>query len=245
VNKKIFRWSIVCLIMLFLGGAIGGAVVWAIPDSGSAPSIFDDFNWSSTANGFWHVNPVGATARIAHGLLTVSGDSIELDRRLQTDPNATVVVARLRGLSFHKFALGLGVYHSGTISLEFDSDGVKCGRGTDHGFRIDFVKAWNPPPNGKWFYAGIRVVNPYPNPADLAKLANVDADKLKPVTITCSLWDGSGKLLGSVTPTDPKPNTHYAALDEAYLRTWDSNNKYQVDWIYAGPISGLPKSLKF
>jgi hypothetical protein len=245
MNKKVLRWSIVSLILLFVGGAVGGAAVWAVPDSGSAPSIFDDFNWSSTANGFWHVNPVGATARITHGLLTLSGDSIELDRRLQTDPNASVVVARIRGLTFHKFALGLGIYHSGTISLEFDSDGVKCGRGTDHGFRIDFAKSWNPPPVGKWLYIGVMVTNPYPTSEALAKVANLDAAKLKPVTITCAVWDGSGRLLGSVTPTDPKPNTHYASLDEAYVRTWDSNNKYQLDWVYAGPPAGLPKHLKF
>src|SRR5947209_3874108 len=217
MNRRILRMAVIALILLLLGGALGAAVVFAIPDPGSAPSIYDDFNWSSTANGFWHVNPVGATARIKGGLLTVSGHSVELDRRMQTDPKSTVVVARVRGRKFDKFALGLGVYHAGTISLEFDSDGLKCGRGTDHGWQVDIVKSWTTPPAGKWVYLGIRVVNPYPDPKVLAKLGDIDPSKMKPVTITCSIWDTSGKLLASDTPTDPKPNGHYAALDETYI----------------------------
>jgi hypothetical protein len=245
MNRYSLRWIVVSVIFLLLGAAVGAAIFFAIPASGSAPSIYDDFNWSSTANGFWHVNPVGATDRIKNGTLTLSGHSIELDRRLQTDPNSTVAVARVRGLSFDKFALGLGVYHSGTISLEFDSDGVKCGRGTDHGWQIDILKPWTTPPVSKWFYVGIKVVNPYPDPKVLAKLGDIDPDKLKPVTLTCALWDSSGHLIASDTPTDPKPNTHYAALDEAYVRTWDSKNKYQIDWLYAGPPSGIPHGVTF
>jgi hypothetical protein len=47
-------------------------------------------------------------------------------------------------------------------------------------------------------------------------------------------------LIARSVPTDPPPNTNYAALDEAFMRTWDSGNKYQIDWVYAGPASGDP-----
>lgn len=247
MRRGTVRMLVVGFIALLLGGAVTAAGVWAIPNSGSAPSIFDDFSFSSTGNGFWHVNAIGARAEILNGRLTLAGNTIELDRRIQTDPFRTIVVARMRGLRMHKFALGLGVFHSGTISLEFDSDGVKCGRGTDQGWQVDFVKPWNPPPDGTWYYAGIQVVNPYPKitPAQQAKLNAIDSSLWKPVIITCALWDASGRLLGSSTPTFPRPNAHYASFDEAYVRTWDSNNRYQLDWLYAGPPSGLPVRLRF
>src|SRR5947209_17071426 len=90
MNRRPVQWIVIALIFLLLGGAVGAAAAFAIPAAGSAPSIYDDFNWSSTANGFWHVNPVGATAQIKDGTLTLSGHAIELDRRVQTDPHATV-----------------------------------------------------------------------------------------------------------------------------------------------------------
>jgi hypothetical protein len=170
-------------------------------------------------------------------MLTLSGDSIELDRRMQTDPNATVVMARVSAAHFHKFGLGIGVYHAGTLGMEFDDDGIKCGRGTDRGWRVDFVKGWKVPPVGRWFYLKIVVVNPYPNPTSYAA---APSNKLKPVTLTCSAYDAQGRLIGQITPRDPVPNAHYIALDEVFVRTWDSRNDYQVDWFYAGPPAGVP-----
>jgi hypothetical protein len=245
MRRPLVQGLVIALVALFIGVAGSAAVLAYIPDPGSAPSIYDDFKWSSTANGFWHVNPIGATATIKNGLLTLSGHLIELDHRVQTDPDATIVVAKVRGLSFHKFGLGLGVYHSGTLGLEFDDDGIKCGRGTDYGWRVDFVKPWKMPPVGQWFILKAKIVNPYPTAAAWNKVSHLDADKLKPVTLTCSVYDAQGHLLASVTPTDPEPNAHYIALDEAFMRTWDSRNKYQVDWYYAGPPTSVLGSSVF
>lgn len=242
MKRPIFKALAFGLIGLCIGVAGAAAVLAYIPASGSAPSIFDDFKWNSTANGFWHVNAYGATARIEHSRLSLTGDSIELDRRVQTDPNETFVVAKIRARQFDKFGLGLGIYHSGTIGMEMDSDGIKCGRGTDHGYKVDIVKSWANPPVNQWFYLEMGVVNPYPDPRVLAKLGNLDYDKLKKVTLHCSAFDAGGRLIGSVTPKDPVANTHYVALDEAYLRTWDSHNAYQIDWVYVGPASGNPLS---
>lgn len=240
MRRPILKALVFGLIGLCIGVAGAAAVLAYIPDSGSAPSIFDDFKFSSTSNGFWHVNAYGATALINHSRLNLTGNSIELDRRVQTDPNETVVVAKIRASQFDKFGMGLGIYHSGTIGMEMDGDGIKCGRGTDHGYKVDFVKPWTTPPVNTWFYIEMGVVNPYPDPRVLAKLGTVDYDKLKKVTLHCAAYDASGRLIGSVTPTDPPANTHYVALDEAYLRTWDSNNNYQLDWVYVGPPSGNP-----
>ncbi len=227
---------VIGLIFLFVGVASAAAYFELLPVPGSAPSIYDDFAWNSTANGFWHVNAYGAKAEIKHSILTLKGDSIELDRRVQTDPFETVVMARVRGVAFHKFALGLGLYHAGTISLEFDNDGVKCGRGTDFGWRIDIMKKWAPPPAGAWFYLGVDVVNPYPDPRKTPK----DYSLAKPVKLRCSIWDTNGRLVATDLVKTPPPNAHYVGLDEAYMRTWDSDNTYQIDWIYAGPPSGNP-----
>jgi hypothetical protein len=239
-HRTLWQLLVVALIALFLGVAGTAAVFAFIPDSGSAPSIFDDFKFSSTSNGFWHVNSVGATAVIKDSTLTLSGHSTELDRRVQTDPNATVVSLKVRAQHFSKFGVGLGIYHSGTIGMEFDGDGIKCGRGTDHGYYVDPVRAFSSPPTGKWFYLVMTVVNPYPDPKVLEKLGSVDYDRLKKVTETCAAYDSSGHLIGRDVAVDPPPNTHYVALDEAYIRTWDSGNNYQVDWFYAGPRSGDP-----
>jgi len=242
VSRPVWRLAVVALVFLFLGVAASAAAFALIPNPGSAPGIYDDFKWSSTDNGYWHVNEYGATATIKDSILELKGNSIELDRRLQTDPNETVVVARVRAFHLRKFQIGIGVYHAGTVAMELDDDGAKCGRGTDHGWKVDFVKAWSTPPEGKWFYMSIAVINPYPKPEVLAKLEaqNVDAAKLKPVTIHCSLYDARGNLIAMATPTDPRPNTHYQALDEVFLRTWDDHNNDQVDWFYAGPPSGNP-----
>lgn len=235
------RVAVLTLIFFFLGIASAAAVFVYLPDPGSAPAVYDDFKWSSTANGFWHVNAIGARAEIKHSLLTLSGHSIELDHRLQTDPNQTVVAAKVRGLHFHKFGIGIGVYHAGTVGLEFDDDGAKCGRGTDFGWRIDFIKAWTTPPVNQWMYVEVAVTNPYPNPKDLQRAEKLDnPKKLKPITLTCSIYDANGNLIASSSPKDPPANTHYVGLDEVFMRTWDSGNDYQVDWFYAGPASGLP-----
>ena len=239
-RRTALQLGLVAVIALCIGIAGTAAVLAYIPDSGSPPSVYDDFSWSSTANGYWHVNADGAAAHISSGLLTLSGHSIELDRRLQTDPKETVVAARVQGQSFNKFALGIGVYHAGTVSLEFDTDGMKCGRGTDHGYQVDFVKSWKRPPLGQWIYLQLRVVNPYPNPKVLQQLGDISSDKLKKVKLTCSAYDEHGKPLGRSIPTNPPANTHYVALDEVFMRTWDSHNLYQVDWFYAGPPSGNP-----
>ena len=244
MRRSSLKIAVIAAIFLFLGVA-GGAIGMAmIPSSGSAPSIYDDFEWSSAANGFWHVNALGATQRIADGVAKLSGNSIELDRRVQTDPHSTVIAVRIRGIKFHKFQIGMGVYHAGTMGLEFDNDGIKCGRGTDQGWKVDGMTVWSNPPVGKWYYLQLKVINPYPDPDAIDRLyekyGDNAKDKIKPVTLECSAWDARGKLLRSVRPHDPPPNANYAGLDEAYMRTWDSNNEYDVDWLYAGPPSGNP-----
>lgn len=238
--RPLMQGLVVALIFLFVGVATAAAVFEYIPDSASPPSIYDDFAWSSTSNGFWHVNAIGATAEIKHSMLTLTGHQIELDRRVQTDPHATIVVAKVRGLHFKRFGLGLGAYHAGTVSMEFDNEGIKCGRATDHGYRVNFLKGWKKPPAGQWFYLELDVTNPYPDPKVLDKLRDVDPSKLKAVGVRCAAYDASGKLIKAITPTKPRTNTHYVGLDEAYMRTWDSRNNYQVDWFYAGPPSGNP-----
>ena len=237
MSRAVLRGVVIAVIFLFVGVAGAAAVFYSIPDAGSAPSVYDDFRWSSTANGFWHVNPIGATERIKGTTLTLTGDSIELDRRIQTDPRQTVVMARVKAAHFHKFGLGIGVYHAGTMGMELDDDGIKCGRGTDRGWRVDTLQGWKTPPVGRWFYLKMAVVNPYPD----QKVADrIPQTKLKPVTLTCSAYDNSGHLLGQVTPHHPSPNAHYVALDEVFRRTWDSKNDYTVDWFYAGPPAGVP-----
>jgi hypothetical protein len=225
---------VIALIFFCLGIATWAGAMAFVPNPGSPPSIYDDFNFSTTSNGYWHVNPVGALARIKNGTMTLSGHSIELDHRLQTDPYVTIVVAKVRGLQWDKFAMGLGLFHSGTVSIEFDNDGIKCGRGTDHGWKIDYVQGWKTPPTGKWYYLYMSVVNPYPN------VTKFTSKMKKPITLTCAAYDMSGRPVAAVRAADPKPNTHYGSLDEAYFRTWDSGNKYQLDWFYAGPPSGNP-----
>ena len=232
--------GVVGLICIFLGIAVGVFTISFAPDPGSTPAIFDDFNFNSTANGFWHVNAIGSHTLIKHSLLTLTGASEELDHRVQTDPKVTIVSLKIRGIRFHKFGVGLGIYHSGTLGMEFDEDGIRCGRGTDHGYQVDVLKLWRVPPVGQWFYLRMAVKNPYPDPRVLAKLGNVNPDKLKHVTITCSAYDSTGKLIRTITPVDPPANAHYIALDEAFVRTWDHNNEYQIDWFYAGPPTGDP-----
>ncbi len=234
-NRTLYIVISVALVALCVGIAGTAAVLAFLPDPGSGPSIYDDFNWSSTGNGYWHVNPIGATATIKNGLLTLEGHDIELDRRIQTDPAVTIAVARVRGLSFRRFGMGLGVYHSGTVALEFDNEGFKCGRGSNVGWRVDLMKSWTTPPTGQWFTLKVKVTNPYPTIAEQKAVAHLDASQLKPVTVQCSVYDSHDHLISTVTPTDPEPNAHYDALDEAYMRTWDSGNKYQIDWFYSGP----------
>jgi hypothetical protein len=247
MSRPVLRAVVFALIFFFIGTGTAAIVLAAIPAPGSAPAIYDDFSWSSTSNGFWHVNAIGGKGIIKDSLLTLEGNSVELDRRLQTDPHETVVVARVRGIHFHRFALGVGVYHAGTVSLEFDDDGVKCGRGTDFGWKVDFMKGWEVPPAKQWFYLLLSVKNPYPDTEEREKAeeyADKTGTKLKPVTLTCSMYDAQGHLVASVTPRVPPPNASYPGLDEAYLRTWNSGNRYQIDWLYAGPPSGIPaKSL--
>ncbi|HEX8919765.1 MAG TPA: hypothetical protein VF898_14775, partial [Chloroflexota bacterium] len=139
----------------------------------------------------------------------------------------------------HKFAMGIGVYHAGTMGVEFDDDGVKCGRGTDFGWKIDIMKIWKNPPAHQWFYLKLAVNNPYPDPKAL-QWAEIHLPTIKPVSITCSFFDSRGKLLSRDVPVNPPPNGHYVALDEVFMRTWDSGNDYHVDWFYAGPASGIP-----
>jgi hypothetical protein len=222
---------------MFVGVAGAAAVMVYIPSAGSPPSIYDDFMWSTAANGFWHVNAVGGTARIGHDILRLSGASVELDRRIQTDPYQTVVAARVRGVQFHKFQVGLGQYHSGTVSIEFDDDGAKCGRGTDFGWKVDYIKPWSKPPVGQWYYTMIGVINPFP---DAKKEPSFDLQKKHPVTVWCALYDSKFNLVAYSVPHSPPPNAHYAGLDEAFVRTWDHANNYVVDWFYAGPESGNP-----
>jgi hypothetical protein len=235
VRRPLLQILVFALIAFCVGVAGTAAVLAYIPDPGSPPSIYDDFNWSSTANGYWHVNAIGASAIIKSGRLTLVGHSIELDKRIQTDPHVTIAAARVRGFGFRRFGLGLGVYHSGTVALEFDDEGLKCGRGSDFGWRVDVMKSWTKPPVGQWFTLEVKVTNPYPTAKEQAKVAHLDASQLKPVTVQCSAYDAAGHLISTITPTDPEPNAHYNALDEAYMRTWDSGNKYQIDWFYSGP----------
>jgi hypothetical protein len=240
MSRTLLRFGAVAIIFLSLGAAGTAAVVGFVPDAGSAPSIYDDFSWDSIANSFWHVNADGATATIKHSLLTLIGHSIELDRRVQTDPNETVISARVRGIQLHKFGIGIGVYHAGTVAEEFDNDGIKCGRGTDHGWQVDYVKGFLVPPNGQWFTLRIAVINPYPNPKAQQKASQLDPSKRKKTTVLCTAWDASGHLIAAVNAKDPVPNTQYVGLDEAFFRTWDSGNNYQLDWFYAGPPSNDP-----
>src|SRR5690348_16423385 len=140
MGRPVLRGAVIALVFFFLGVASWAGAMALVPNPGSPPGIYDEFNFSSTANGYWHVNPLGGTAAIKDGRITLAGHSIELDHRLQTDPHQTVVVAKVRGLGWDNFAVGLGLYHSGTVSIEFDSDGIKCGRGTTFGWRIDYLQ---------------------------------------------------------------------------------------------------------
>lgn len=228
------RLALIALVFLFLGVAGAAAAFALIPDPGSPPGVYDTFNWDSTANGYWHVNPYGATAVVRNSALTLSGHTIELDRRLQTDPFDTVVVIRVRGLSFDKFGFGIGGYHIGGVGMEFDKDGAKCGYGSDFGWEVPFVKGWTVPPSGQWFYLALSVKDPYPNVTSSA------ATGTKPIGITCAMYDSSGRLVNSITPTQPPANAKYPGFDEVYMRTWDSQNRYQIDWVYAGPPAGSP-----
>jgi len=240
IDRKLAQIGVIALVALLIGVACTAAVFAYIPDSGLAPSIFDDFSYSTTASGFWHVNAVGGDNIIKPSTLTLTGGSIELDRRLQTDPKETVISLRIRAQHFDKFGFGIGAYHAGTVGIEFDGDGVKCGRGTDYGYQVDSVVDWKSPPVGQWFYLRVAVHNPYPDPKAFAKLHITDASKYKKVDLICSAWDNQGHLLGQVKPTNPPPNAHYPGFDEVFMRTWDSANNYQVDWFYAGPPSGDP-----
>jgi hypothetical protein len=234
MSRDVLRWLAIGIIGVLLGAFATTAVAAFVPNRGSPPSLYDDFRWSSISNGFWHVNVDGGTAAIVDGILTLEGAQAELDHRIQTDPNKTVIVARVRGLSFYKFALGLGSTAGGTVSLEFDNDGFRCGRGTDSGWTVDDMKLWTTPPKGQWFYLKVSVWNPYPGVVTLP---------IKPkrhVVLTCSVYDGSGHRIAFDRPTKPPSNMRYPGIDEAYLRTWDADNRYQVDWVYAGPVSGDP-----
>lgn len=236
---------VIALICTLLGAAIATVVLVSLPSPGTPPAIYDTFAWNSTRDGFWHVHAYGASTVVDNSRLTLEGNSIELDRLLQTDPKTTIVVARVRGVSFHKFAIGIGSYHNGTITTEFDNDGAKCGWGSGQGWQVAFIKGWAVPPVGKWFYVEVRVVNPYPGWTP-QQLSTLNSQTEKAPVITCALFDSSGKLIGAVTPTAPAfglSNAHYVALDEAFMRTWDSQNDYQIDWFYAGPPSGLPMHL--
>lgn len=248
MNRSTVRLAVLGVIFILIGVASTAAVLAYLPDTGTPPSVYDDFTWSTTANGFWHVNADGAKAIIKNSLLTMTGDMVELDHRLQTDPKETVVVAKVRGLKFTKFGLGIGVYHSGTVGLEFDKDGVKCGRGTDQGWTVDYIKGWKSPPVHQWYYLLLSVKNPYPS-FDALQKAETYADehetKLKPIKMVCAVYDSQQHLVGKVVPTQPPPNAHYQAFDEVFMHTWDRGNTYQVDWFYAGPPSGIPaKGLK-
>jgi hypothetical protein len=54
------------------------------------------------------------------------------------------------------------------------------------------------------------------------------------------VYDAKGNLVTRDQARKPPSNARYPGVDEIYLRTWDSHNKYQVDWVYAGPPSGDP-----
>lgn len=232
--RTIARVMIIALIFLFVGVAGAAAVFEYVPNPGSAPAVYDDFRWSSTSNGFWHLNPVGGKAQVANSLLSLSGANIELDHRLQTDPRETILVAKIRGIRFHKFSLGMGLFHSGTIGMELDNDGPKCGRNSATGWAVDYMIVWKKPLVGKWFYLVVDAVNPY------GPKSHINPVEEKPATLTCSIYDSTGKLLSLDVARHPPPTMHYAAIDQVFLRTWDSGNNYQIDWLYAGPVSGLP-----
>ncbi|MGH2449587.1 MAG: hypothetical protein ACRDFS_13425 [Chloroflexota bacterium] len=241
MSRLAVRAVIVAVIFTFVGVAGAAAAYIYIPQPGTAPSIYDTFRWDSISDGFWHVNSYGATATIDQSMLDLKGHMIELDHLLQTDPARTIIVARVRGLAFHRFALGIGSYHGGTLTLEYDDDGMKCSWGTGQGQQIDIMKAWTKPPVGKWRYLEVAVDNPYPgwSPHQLSTLNYLTE---KPLGVTCMAYDAKGHLISSVHPTSPEPNAHYVSLDEAFFRTWDSANNYQIDWVYAGPPSGNPAS---
>lgn len=234
MNRTALRVAALVLIGLLLGVFVEAAVFAVVPSAGEPPSVYDDFRWSSISNGFWHVNEDGGYAAIVNGTLTMSGAQTEIDHLLQTDPNKTVIVAKVRGLSLYKFALGLGSYHGGTVSLEFDNDGFRCGRGTDAGWTVDDMKLWKIPPTGKWFYLRVLVENPYPG------ITKLPPKPKNPVVLTCSVFDSAGRRIAYDRPLNPPSNIRYPGIDEIYLRTWDYNNKYQVNWVYAGPVSGDP-----
>jgi hypothetical protein len=169
-----------------------------------------------------------------NGILTLQGAQTEMDHMFQTDPNKTVMVAKVRGLSFYKFDIALGSYHGNTVSLEFDNDGFRCGRGTDNGWTVDDMKLWTTPPTGKWFFLKLSIVNPYPN------VVNLPIKPAKSVPLTCSVYDAAGHRIAYDKPTEPPTNLRYPGVDQISLRTWDTHNKYQVDWVYAGPEAADP-----
>lgn len=232
--RTLIRVVVIAAIFFFVGVASSAAYFAALPGPASTPGFFDEFNDAATTQAFWHVNSYGAKISVHHSALTMKGDTLELDHRIQTDPKQTIIIARVRGIQLHKFALGFGVYHAGAIALEFDNDGVKCGRGTDHGWKIDYLQAFARPPIGTWYYLELGVINPYPN------VKHFTPKMKKGLKLVCAIYDSNGRLMARVVPNDPAPTGHYNGLDEAYLRTWDSGNLYQVDWVYAGPPSGNP-----
>jgi len=237
VARSIAQGTVIALIFLFVGVAGAAAFFGYLPNPGSPPSVYDDFRFSTPSNGFWHVNADGAAAKVTGSLITLHGAQIELDHRLQTDPHSTVVVARVRGWSFQKFALGIGGYHSSSVSVELDSDGVKCVRATDNGTKVDFMRVWKKPPAGQWLYLALVVQNPYPHPPK-----HLDVATEKGINLTCALYGSRGVLTSADRPTDPPASVHYPGIDEVYFRTWDTHNDYQLDWIYAGPSQGIPHS---
>ncbi|HZU13581.1 MAG TPA: hypothetical protein VFB58_12145 [Chloroflexota bacterium] len=230
----VVRLAAIAVIFLCLGAATAAGVFAFIPNPGSPPSIFDDFKWSSISNGYWHVYAAGGTARINYSILTLHGDTIEMDHRLQTDPYRTVVVVKIRATHFGKFSIGLGAYHSTAVSFEFDVDGAKCLRPSKEGTQIDILQPWLKPPTHRWFYLMLTLTNPYPYATSLTPAMT------KPVTVACSLYGAHRQLLVSHRPITPPTELHYAAIDLINMRTWDTGNNYQVDWIYAGPASGSP-----
>lgn len=234
MSRAVLRVLIIGVIGVLIGVFLTAVAAAFVPNPGSAPSVYDDFRWSSISNGFWHVNEDGGQAAIVDGILTLSGAQAEMDHRIQTDPNRTVIVARVRGLKFFKFALGLGSYHGGTVSLEFDNDGFRCGRGTDNGWQVDDMKLWKTPPTGTWYYLKVAVWNPYPG------VTTLPIKPKKAVVLTCSVYDTSGHRVAFNRPRKPPTNIRYPGIDEIYLRTWDTHNRYEVDWVYAGPESGDP-----
>lgn len=236
MNHRALQGAVVAVIFLFLGVATAAAVLAFIPNPGSPPSVFDDFNFASTSNGFWHVDTTGGTVTIKDSVVTMSGAMTELDHRLQTDPHRTIVVVKIRGLKFGKFAIGLGQYKADTVGLEFDNDGAKCTWPTQGGESVQILKGWKRPPAGQWFYLVLSVTNPYP------RVQTLTSSMTKPIEIACTAYDASGRPLNPALPAPMASNVHYAGFDQVYIRTWDSGNRYQIDWLYAGPASGNPVS---